>query len=159
MSVRFDPFDLSRIRVYHKGVYIDTVGPYEMRSNTFRKALSRRQETPAHLESATAYRKQLSRNHRQRLHERVALTNTSDRGADCLTRSELLGLLSERLGGRILTPAEGHAAADFFIRYAPLLKHVVEAALHLAIEEKGSGRHLRFYLDAIRAARPGKERS
>jgi hypothetical protein len=65
-------------------------------------------------------------------------------------------LLSERLGGRTFTPAEGHAVADFFVRYAPLQQHVVEAALHCAVEEKGSGRHLRFYLDTVRAARPGK---
>ncbi len=156
VALRFEPFDLSRVRVFHKGVYVDTVAPYEMTSNTFRKALPRRLETPAPLESATAYREQLSRSWRQRLQGLVSPSSTRDPGTDCLTRSEFVALLSERLGGRVLTPAEGYAAADFFVRYAPLQQHVVETALRLAVEEKGAGRHLRFYLDTIRAARPGQ---
>lgn len=156
VSLRFDPFELSRVRVYHKGVYVDTVAPYEMTSNTFRKALPRRLETPAPLESATAYREQLTRSFRQRLQGAVAPSGTHDPGTDCLTRPEFAALLSERLGGRTFTPAEGYAAADFFVRYAPLQRHKVEAALRVAVEEKGTGRHLRFYLDAIRAARSGQ---
>jgi putative transposase len=154
VSLRFDPFELSKVRVFHNGVYVDTVEPYEMASNTFRKALPRRIETPAPLESATAYREQLSRSWRQRLQGLTAPSSTRDPGTDCLTRLEFIALLSERLGGRVLTLAEGHAAADFFLRYAPLQQYVVETALRLAVEEKGRGRHLRFYLDTIRATRP-----
>jgi hypothetical protein len=156
VSLRFDPFDLSTVRVFHSGVYVDTVAPYEMTSNTFRKALPRRIETPVPLESATAYREQMSRNFRQRLHRVVDASTPRDPGTDCLTRSEFAALFSERLAGRMFTAAEGYAVADFFVRYAPLRNHIVEAALLLAVEEKGSGRHLRFYLDAVRAARKGQ---
>lgn len=156
VSLRFDPFDLSKVQVFHKGVYVDTVAPYEMTSNTFRKALPRRVESPAPLESATAYREQLSRSYRERLQGLVVPASSHPTATDCLTRAEFAALLSERLGGRTFTPAEGHAVADFFVRYAPLQQHVVEAAVRCAVEEKGSGRHLRFYLDTVRAARPGK---
>ena len=83
-------------------------------------------------------------------------SNTRDPGTDCLTRAEFVSLASEFLRGRIFSTAENHALADFFVRYAPLQRHVVEAGLRVAVEEKGFGRHLRFYLDAIRAARPGR---
>lgn len=156
VTLRFDPFDLSKVQVLHNGVYVDTVAPYEMTSNTFRKALPRRVETPAPLESATAYREQLSRNFRERLQGLVVPATCHATGTDCLTRAEFAALLSERLGDRTFTPAEGHAVADFFVRYAPLQRHVVEAALRSAVEEKGSARHLRFYLDTVRAARPGQ---
>lgn len=156
VALRFDPFELSRVRIYHGGVYVDTVAPYEMTSNTFRKALPRRLETPAPLESASTYREQLTRRFRERLQAVITPSNTRDPGTDCLTRAEFAALLSERLGGRTFTPAEGYAAADFFVRYAPLQQHKVEAALRIAVEEKGTGRHLRFYLDAIRAARSGR---
>lgn len=156
VSLRFDPFDMSRVRVFHKGIYVDTVAPYEMTSNTFRKALPRRSETPAPLESATAYREQLSRDWRQRLRSHVDVSGPRDPGTDCLTRTEFVALISERLGGREFTPAEVHAAADFFVRYAPLQKSMVETALRVAVEDKGRGRHVRFYLDTIRAARPGQ---
>lgn len=156
VSLRFDPFDMSTVRVFHKGVYVDTVAPYEVTSNTFRKALPRAVAAPGPLDSATAYREQMSRGYRQRLQRAVAPSSLRDPSTDCLTRAEFIALLSERLGGRAFTPAEDHAAADFFIRYAPLRKTIVEAALRVAVEEKGSGRHMRFYLDAIRAARPGQ---
>lgn len=155
VSLLFDPFDLSRVRIYHCGVYIDTVGPQELVSNTFRKALPRR-ETPASLDSATAYREQLTRSFRQRLQQHVEPVSARDPGTDCLTRSEFVSLLSERLGGRSFAAAESHMAADFFVRHAPLQQHVVEAALRVAVEEKGTHRHLRFYLDAVRSARPAK---
>lgn len=159
VSLLFDPFDLSRVRVYHQGVYVDTVGPQELTSNTFRKALPRRVESPAPLESSIAYREQLTRDYRERLQRLMdpGVIDARDPGTDCLTQSEFAALLSERLAGRTFTPAEKHMVADSFVRYAPLQKHVVEAALVAAREEKGTSRHLRFYLDSIRAARPGQK--
>jgi len=156
VSLRFDPFDLSKVRVFHNGEYVDTVSPYEVTSNTFRKALPRRPETPGPLESATAYREQLSRSFRQRLQRAVDGSTPRDPGTDCLTRPEFAALFAERLTGRMFTEAENHALADFFVRHAPLQTHVVDAALLLAVEEKGSGRHVRFYLDAVRTARKGR---
>ena len=156
VALRFDPFDMSKVRVFHNGVYVDTVAPYEVNSNTFRKALPRGVAKPGPLDSATTYREQISRGYRERLQRLADPSSLRDPGTDCLTRAEFVALLSERLGDRTFTSAEDHAAADFFVRYAPLRKHVVAAALRVAVEEKGSGRPMRFYLDAIRAARPGQ---
>jgi transposase InsO family protein len=156
VSLRFDPFDLSRVRVFHNGAYVDTVAPYEVASNTFRKALPRRPEKPVPLESSTAYRAQMTREFRQRLRRAVDSSDLRDPGTDCLTRVEFAEVLAQCLAGRVFTAAEGHAVADFFVRYAPLQKHLVEIALRMAVEEKGSRRHLRFYLDAVRDARSGK---
>ena len=54
---------------------------------------------------------------------------------------------------RSLTVAEAAAVADCFQRNAPLRADRVRAALLRAVEEKGTARHLRFYLDAVRNSR------
>jgi hypothetical protein len=157
VSVRFDPFDLTRVRVFHNGVYVDTVSPQKLESNTFRKASSNRPEKPAPLDSSVTYRTHISANFRQRLERTVAPSASRDSGTDCLTRVEFAALLSEQLSGRVLTTIEHTAVADFFLRHAPLQKHIVQAALQTAVEDKGAHRHLRFYLDAVRASRHGKK--
>lgn len=157
VSVRFDPFDLSRVRLYHRGVFVEAVGPQELVSHTYRKALPRRIEHPAPLESATTYREQLSRGYRRELEALVHQVRRPDSFSnDNLTRQELAQEITQVLGGRELTVAEGGLVADFFTRSAPLGRSVVRQALLRAVEAKGTRRHLRFYLDALRHAKLGQ---
>lgn len=157
VSLRFDPFDLSVVRVYHRSLYVDTVAPRTLTSQTFRKALPRRLEKPAPLESSQLFREQLARDWRNKHRALAEQSTPRDPGTDCLTASQFSQLLAERLAGRLLTSDEQSSADDFFLRYAPLQRHLVELALHTAVEEKGVHRHLRFYLEAVRATRLGRK--
>lgn len=156
LSVWFDPFDLSSVRLYYHNKLEAVATPQKLVSHTFRKAQPRRLEKLAPLESSTAFRKQLSEGYRQEI---AAVLNQS-RGIEsdrlCLTRVELAALLSESLGGRNFTVEEGTRITDFFNRYAPLLSDVARTVLQHAVEEKGAHRHLRFYLESLRQARAGR---
>lgn len=154
VTVRFDPFDVSQVRIYSKsGVFLETARPQTLVSRTFRKALPRRTEKPAPLESSVAYRKQLSRKLRQEVEDTVARARRQGDAGGCLTVSEFSALVSEVLLGRELLGAEGRRVVDFFRRNAPLEAETVRAALTAAVDEKGASRHIRFYLDAIRERR------
>jgi len=153
VEVRFDPFDLSKVRIYDKGVFVETVEPLTLTSHTFRKALPRRTEKPVPLESSETYRKRLSSGFRRDVDAAVARARQQGHAPDCLDRAELSALLCETLGGRHLTVMEAASVADFFRRNAPLRSEATRRALQRAVEEKGMQRHIRFYLDAIRDAR------
>lgn len=151
VTVRFDPFDLAKVRVYYAGEFLEAVAPVELSSRTFRKAKPRRKEKPAPLDSSMAFRQHLSRGYQREVQETLAQARRPDSDG-CLTRAEFAALLCEFLS-RALTIADGASVADFFRRNAPLQVDRVRRALHQAIEAKGPARHLRFYLDAIRNER------
>ena len=156
VSVWFDPFDLSSIRIYYLNKLESVASPQKLVSRTFRKAQPRHIEKAAPLESSAAFRKQLSDGYRQEIAAALNQSRGSDNPNGCLTRPELAALLSEGLGGRVFTVEEGTRIADFFNRYAPLLSDVARAVLQQAVEEKGTHRHLRFYLESMRQARAGR---
>lgn len=160
VTVRFDPFDLSRIRIFHNQALIETVEPLTMASRTFHRAKAHRaNDKNAPLESAQIYRNRLSRAFQQSVDATTQHASMTTNGS-CLTRSTLGLLLTECLGGRALTVLEANLLADFFHRCAPIVADSARAALLAAVEEKGTQRHVRFYLDAIREARLRKgERS
>ena len=141
------------VRIHVKGAFVETAEPLTLTSHTFRKALPRRVEKPAPLESSESYRKRLSLGYRREVEAVQARARQEGRTSDCLNRAELAALVCESLGGRQLTMMEAAALADFFRRNAPLREDVTRRALQRAVEEKGMQRHLRFYLDAIRDMR------
>lgn len=151
--VRFDPFDLSRIRLYEKGQFSQVLEPQTLVSRTFRKALPRRrkQDDATTLGSSAAYRDQLAKDFRDRARETAS--QVRGRGNVCLSQGQFFALLEECLGGRRLTSAEAKWVEDFTVRQAPLLAGPVRSALQKAVEAKGNARHVRYYLDAIQAAR------
>ncbi|MCA9791946.1 MAG: DDE-type integrase/transposase/recombinase [Candidatus Eremiobacteraeota bacterium] len=154
VNVRFDPFDLTQIRIYSgSGVFLETVKPQVLTMHTYRKALPRRTEKPAPLESSTVYRKQLSRSFRQEVDETVSQVRRDGRQTECLTGPEFCGAVEAALCGRELTAAERRLVLDFFRRNAPLQTEAVRRALVTAVDEKGCFLHIRFYLDAVREAR------
>lgn len=153
VEVRFDPFELSRVRIHFKGAFLETAEPLQMVSQTFRKALPKRVEKPVPLESSEAYRRRLSAGYRREIEAVASRARQAGRIPDCLTRPELAALVCEMLGGRELTVMEAAMLADFFQRNAPLRTETTRTALLRAVEDKGTQRHLRFYLDAVRDAR------
>jgi transposase InsO family protein len=151
VTVRFDPFDLSRLRLYENGHFSYVLEPQTLVSRTYRKALPKEKKRDAALESSGAYRDQLSRNFRDRVDE--TLQQTRGHGFPCLSQPEFLRLLQEALSGRQLSAAEGKWAVDFFARNAPLAARLVQAGMQKAVEAKGTSRHIRYYLDSIQDAR------
>lgn len=153
ITVRFDPFDLSKVRLYtHTGVFLEAVSPQVLKRHTFRKALPRRIEEPAPLESATTYRKQLSRSLREKVDETVSQVRFESESG-CLNAPEFVAVFTERIGNRILSDSEKRRLADFFRRNAPLESATVAQALSSAVDEKGRDLHVRFYLDKIQERR------
>lgn len=154
VKVRFDPFDLRQVRIYStSGVFLETTKPQTLTRHTFRKAMPRRIEKPAPLESSTAYRKQLSRSLRQEVDETLARSRRDGEPSECLTGPEFCDVVAAALRGRELTAPERRRVLDFFRRNAPLQAEVCRRALAAAVDEKGSSLHIRFYLDAVREAR------
>ena len=70
-----------------------------------------------------------------------------------VTLSEFLGLLSSGLEQRELTVSERLLAEQFFHSNAPLAQFLVRQSLLQSVDAKGSRRHLRYYLEAVRRAR------
>jgi len=58
-----------------------------------------------------------------------------------------------------LSKTETNLASDFFLRNEPLGENQVTSALRKAIASKSASLHLRYYLEAIRAARMPEERN
>lgn len=157
VEIRFDPFDLSVIRVYCRGDFVETASPLTLVSHTLRKAIPKHVDKAAPLESSVAYRRQISKAYRREIASIIAQSQRpGQKPNECLTRAEFAAFLSTSLD-RTFTVAEASLIADFFRRYAPLKVDQVMAGLQLAVEEKGTRRHLRFYLDVIRELRLGKE--
>lgn len=154
IQVRFDPFDLDLVRVYHRGVFIETVSPYELVKRTYHKALPRRKEKPAVLESSAFYREQFSKAHHQQLQATMdqigAGTEPNPQGY--MNHAEWTRLLMDGLGRQELRAHEKTLLFQFFQRYAPLPQAVVTEALSRAVDEKGNRLHLRVYLRRIREA-------
>jgi hypothetical protein len=157
LEVRFDPFDLSHVRVYLAGKFIQTTEPQELQSRTYRKADPKKPTPPSTLASAEKFRKKLSDGVQAEAENVLSRARQGERASDHLTRPELLALLRELLQGRQFSVKEGGFIADFFTRNTPLRASVTRTALLRAIDEKGAERHLRFYLDAIHQARCEQE--
>jgi len=153
VDVRFTPFDLSHVRIYVDGKFLQTTEPQELQAQTYRKAEPQKPVPPSVLPSAERYRKKLSDGVQAEVDGVVARARQSGHTSEYLTRPELVALVAEALHGRAFSAKEGAAMADFFSRHAPLRRDVSRAALRRAVEEKGAERHLRFYLDAVGEAR------
>lgn len=151
--VRFDPFDLSRIRLYEKGQFSQVLEPQTLVSRTFRRALPRRKrkEDPTTLGSSAAYRDRLAKDFRNRA--RDTASQVRGRGNGCMSQGQFFALLEESLARRRFTSAETKRIEDFYVRQAPFLTVPVRTALQKAVEAKGTALHLRYYLDAIQEAR------
>lgn len=146
VTVRFDPFDLSRLRLYENGHFSYVLEPQTLVSRTYRKALPKEKKGQAPLDSSAAYRDQLSRSFR----DRADRTQQHARGqGSCLSQPEFLRLLQEALNGGQFSAAEGKWVVDFFARNAPLGARLVQAALQQAVEAKGTSLHIRYYLGSI----------
>lgn len=150
VTIRYDPFDLSRIRLYEGGRFTDTLEPQTLVNRTLRKATPRKPENKAPLSSSIEYRRKLADDFCDRVQD-VQKHVRGPRGS-CLTQAEFRALLGELLE-RQLTSAEIGSSEEFFRRNAPLTENQVKSAMQKAIASKSSSLHIRYYLEAVRVAR------
>lgn len=151
VMVRFDPFDLSRVRLYENGYFAQVLEPQTLVSQTFRKATPKLRKDDAPLASAQAFRARLTEGFRRRAGE-ISSQIRGKSGAG-LSQAQFFSIIQEYLGRRVLTAAEGKSLEDFYLRQSPFTETLVRAAMLAAVDAKGSTRHVRYYQDAIRAAR------
>lgn len=151
VMVRFDPFDLSRVRLYENGHFAQVLEPQTLVSQTFRKATPKPRKDDAQLASSRVLRDQMTEGFRRRA--RGISAQIRGKGGPCLSQTEFLCLIQESLGSRVLTGAEGKWIEDFYLRQAPFDEALVREALLGAVDTKGAARHVRYYTDAIRDAR------
>jgi putative transposase len=150
VTIRFDPFDLSRIRLYEDGQFTGAIEPQTLVSRTLRKSSKKRPGRESPLPSSTDYRNKLAADYREQA-QSIQKQVRGSRGCG-LTQGEFLALLEESLG-RQITPTETNSAGEFFQRNAPLGENQVRSALRKAIAIKSASLHMRYYLDAVKTAR------
>ncbi len=151
IEVRFDPFDLTKVRVYHNGRFVEIVSPEKTVSHTYTKAMPRRHDKHAPLESSKAYRRQISEEYKAKVEEAVAAL-PKQLESEFLTERRFYELLLNTLSRHELRTAEKNLAFEFFQRYAPVSKPTAERALLELVGEKGNRLHLRAYLNKIQSA-------
>lgn len=151
IEVRFDPFDLGKVRVYHNGRFVEVVSPEKTVRHTHTKAMPRRHDKHAPLESSKAYRRQLSEEYKAKVDETVAALPRQSQNSEFLTERGFYELLKTTLSRHELRTAEKNLAFEFFQRYVPLSKPTVERALLELIGEKGNRLHMRAYLTRIQS--------
>jgi len=150
VQVRFDPFDLEKIRVYHNGVFVEVVSPEKLESRTYSKAIPRRHDKKAPLESSKAFRKQLSKEYKKQVKETLAGLPDESSLQGFLSEQSFYELLQSALSRQELRVHEKNRAFKFFQEYAPISKDVAERALITIVSEKDNRRHLQCYLRKIR---------
>ncbi|MCW5869062.1 MAG: transposase [Candidatus Eremiobacteraeota bacterium] len=160
VTVRFDPFDLSRVRLYENGRFTQLLEPQTLTSRTFRKAVPKEKKPDSQLGSSAAFRDQMAKEFRERAGETVsrARGSANKNPRELMTVGEFCCCFQESLAGRSLTASDGKWLQDFYARNAPLAKPMVASALAKAVEAKGPNRHLRYYFDCIQAARLDEKR-
>ncbi len=151
--VRFDPFDLSSVRIVHHGAVVDAdARPTELVTRTFAKAQPAHDEPPKPLASSTAYKDRLVAD----AGERLAAWGTPAPAGGGTTAEAFALQMSALLGGRVFDAAERDLLAAF-VRHQAVRAEVVDRVVPGAVALKGTERPLPYYLDALveglRAAR------
>lgn len=143
--VRFDPFDLSTVKIVHHGQVVDPAArPVELVSRTFSKATPATPEPPKPLDSSKGYKERLT----QLDAGRKAGWGTAQASPTSPLTADLALQVSALLGGRLFDPAEEDLLAAFRRQYA-LDPRVVDRVVPDAVALKGMERPLSYYLDAI----------
>ena len=150
VQVRFEPFDLEKVRVYHNGVFVEVVSPEKLESRTYSKAMPRRHNKKEPLESSKAFRKQLSGAYQKQVNQTLAGLPQESELQGFFSEQGFYDFLRSALSRQELRVQEKNLAFEFFQRYAPLSKAVAESSLQSIVSEKGNRLHLRSYLRKIK---------
>ena len=152
VEVRFNPFDLEKVRVYHQGRFVEATSPEKLVTRTSAKAMPRRHNKKAPLESSKAFRRQVTEGYQAGLRQMLSALPAQIENGAYLTEKQFNKQLAEALGRVALRTGEKNLVFEFFQSYAPLPKDAVAGALAEAVSENGKDLHLRVYLRKLREA-------
>lgn len=155
VSIRFDPFDISRVRLYESGQFVQILEPQTLVNRTFRRATPSKAKDQSQLNSSKNYREEMANKFRERAQETIAKAR-GQKPPDLLSQGDFHLRIERALAPRELSAADGNWIQDFYARNAPLSASFVALGLQRAVAGKGTSRHIRFYLDSIQAARLGE---
>ena len=158
VTVRFDPFDISRVRLYEGYQCTQILEPQTLVNRTFRKAIRKKGQADSQLSSSSLLREQITKDFQRRARQTLSQAR-GNKPTDLLSEIEFRGLVQDALAARNLSAAEGNLIRDFYARNAPLLQSLVCLAMQRAVEMKGATRHIRYYLDCIQATRLNEGRN
>lgn len=151
VQVRFDPFDLSVVRIVHRGAVVANASPTELVSRTFAKAQPRPPEKPLTLDSSTGFKDRLvADRHSGQQEWGVRLQPTLGMKA-----RDFAVQLSGLLAGRVFEPEEQHEIDAYFSRYSPVHPELLATAMGQAVLLKGFDRPIGYYLDVVKTAHRG----
>lgn len=147
--VRFDPFDMTEVRIMHRGELMAITRAQELVSRTYSKAQPHVKPEPKPLDSSKEFKNRLLAEAGETRTTFGGLKGSDDTGR--LTASGLVEHLATALG-RDFSPDETDWIHDYWRRNAPLCEGETLKALSDAVAAKGADRHLDHYLDAVRQA-------
>jgi transposase InsO family protein len=151
----YDPFDLSRVRAYYQDRFLGTFEPYQLNERTSSKATPAEKKQTSPRSSSVEFRGRLMRAWNAHMDDTTVRLDTQGAGT-YLTCPEFITVVGTAIE-RPLSGGELSRIRDFFYAMAPLAREGVTRVLSLAVQDKGTDRHLRFYLDAIRQAKMNRE--
>lgn len=147
VTVRYDPYDLSEVRVVLRGQLVGAFRPAELVARTFSKAQPEK-EKPRTLGSSAQFKERLVAKVGERDARWAALAaGTPSAQTDAEFELQVAGLLA----GRLFDDAERQALASFRRRFGPR-PELTDRAVADAVLLKGFERPLAYYLDAVEAA-------
>ena len=141
VTVLFDPFDLSSIKIHRKGQFVMTSRPDQVVQRSW-KGSREKDQHPLPLRSSQQYKDKLVANHQQGDYKMAAATT--------LDVSSLQTLV-ERCLCRNLSDTEKETLSRFFNTYAPMRGDIARQALEIAVSQKGLKMHISAYLDRIKS--------
>lgn len=149
VQVRYDPMDLSIVKVYRGDRFVELAAPYHLVAHTHKKATPRPKDEK-YLPLASS-RRLLQGAVAERMHQvnvEIARVTGDEQMAGHFTLEGWTNMVVTTLG-RDLSSHEHTELAAFFTRYAPLPARTVTEVMRVVVERKGAERHLSYYLGEI----------
>jgi transposase InsO family protein len=156
VEVRYNPFDLSSVRIYYNGQFLQTAKP--ARISRWNKAA--KPKADPHKTATTTGIKPLEKTaqqHRQKQHEHATqltgATTKSQQQENYLNLPQFIKAVTTALNKKPddLHTREIHAVQSFFNSYQKLDAGWVAIAIAKAILKHGNNQHIDIYLQSIKA--------
>jgi hypothetical protein len=147
--VRYDPFDMSEVRIVLHGQTIGNFRPAELVNRTFSKAQPHPPAPPGRLSSSEGFKERLLEGAKGR-HERW-VNLAAGQGAGVGAQDFVLQM-SQLLGGRVFDAEDQKVIEAFRRRHHPLVSEVIQCAVLDAATLKGTERPLPYYLECLHEA-------
>ncbi|MFQ5630549.1 MAG: DDE-type integrase/transposase/recombinase [bacterium] len=156
VEVRFNPFDLSFVHIYHAGNFVQKAKPAKL--SRWNSAAKANQKTPASPKGTTGIKplKQLAGQHKeqkqQQARELIGKPANPKRNDETLTLPQFIHMLATSLEKKpeTLHTREVEALQDFWGVWQPLSAEGVGIAMAKAVLKHGMKQHIDVYLQAIK---------